>query len=116
MPTPRPRAQHPLVLLAVWLVAAALSWRLIGDRVMAFFVGLDPAGVSYGGVAVAVAAILIAAVLTFRAVRRALLDRQERGVAAGAALPDRRRFLVNGLAGTAAVIGAAATGGLGAAR
>lgn len=115
-PTPRPRAQHPLVLLALWAIAALLSWRLIGDRVMAGFIGIDPAGTTYRGVVVAGVAILAAAVLTFRTVRRRLRERQAGAGAAdvaAAALPERRQFLVNGLAGTAAVVGAAAAGGLG---
>jgi len=115
-PTPRPRAQHPLVLLALWATAAVLSWRLIGDRVMVGFIGIDPAETTYRGVVVAGVAILAAAVLTFRTVRRRLRERQARAAAAdvaAAALPERRQFLVNGLAGTAAVVGAAATGGLG---
>lgn len=116
--TPRPLSQHPLVLLVLWLTAAALSWRLIGDHVATRFIGIDPAGISYRGVIIAAAFILPAAVLTFRAVRRALLERRGRGLTGAerdAAL-ERRQFLVNGVAGTAAVVGAAATGGLGVVR
>ena len=115
-PTARPLARHPLLLVALWAVAGVLSWRLIGDRVVAFFIGIDPAGVADRGVAAAAAAILVAAVFTFRAVRGALLARRARHAASDAeraALPARRQFLVNGIAGTAAVVGAAATGGLG---
>ena len=104
------------MLLALWASAAALSWWLIGDRVVVGFIGIDPAGITYRGVVVAGIAILVAAMLTFRAVRRTLRERQGRAAAADAAtaaLPERRQFLVNGLAGTAAVVGAAATSGLG---
>jgi predicted aldo/keto reductase-like oxidoreductase len=108
-----------VVLLVLWLAAVLLSWRLIGDTVAATFIGLDPAGLSYRGVAIAAVVILVAALATFLAVRRALLDRRARRAAAdadaGAGL-ERRQFLANGVAGTAAVVGAAAAGGLGVVR
>src|SRR4051812_44525372 len=101
--TTRPLSQHPLALHVLWSIAAVLSWRLIGDHVATRFIGIDPAGISYRGVIIAAAFILPAAVLTFRAIRRALLARRTRGLVdeteREAAL-ERRQFLVNGVAGT----------------
>ncbi len=111
----RPLSQHPLVLLALWAAAAVLSWRLIGDHVASRFIGLDPAGISYGGIIVTAAVLLPTAVLTYRALRAWLLARRLRGrsEAERVAILERRQFLVTGLAGTAAAVGAVATGGLG---
>jgi predicted aldo/keto reductase-like oxidoreductase len=95
-----------------------LSWRLVGAHVASRFIGLDPAGITYGGVALTSAVLLPTAVLSFRALRRWLLERRLRHLAAAerAAALERRQFLVNGVAGTAAVVGAVATGSLGVAR
>jgi hypothetical protein len=115
---PRPASQHPLVLLALWVLAAILSWRLVAARLMAFFIGIDPARLSYGGVALTAAVLLPAAILTYRAIRRALIARRLRGLAGAERLAalERRQFLASGVAGTAAVVGAVAVGGLGVVR
>ncbi|MBX3026796.1 aldo/keto reductase [bacterium] len=115
---PRPRSQHPLVLLALWIGAAWLSWELVAARVTWWLIGIDPARLSYAGVALTAAVLGAAAILTYRAISRALLARRLRGLAAAerqAAL-ERRQFLARGVAGTAAIVGAAAVGGLGVAR
>jgi aryl-alcohol dehydrogenase-like predicted oxidoreductase len=118
MDSPRPASQHLLVLLALWIVAAVLSWRLVAGRVMASFIGIDPAGLSYAGVALTAAVLLPAAILTYRAIRRALIARRLRGLAEAERLKflERRQFLAHGVAGTAAVVGAVAVGGLGVVR
>jgi uncharacterized protein len=117
-PSSRPLSQHPLLLLALWTVAALLSWRLIGAYVASRFIGIDPAGISFGGVILTAVVLLPTAVLTFRALRRWLMDRRLRGrsEAERVEILERRQFLVNGVAGTAAVVGAVATGGLGVVR
>jgi aryl-alcohol dehydrogenase-like predicted oxidoreductase len=62
--------------------------------------------------------VVVGAGLTFRAVRRMLVARRLRGLdaAARAETLERRQVLATGVAATTAVVGAVATGGLGAAR
>ncbi len=114
----RPLSEHPLLLLALWVVSAALSWRFVAAHVAGRLIGLDPSGISYGGIVLTAVLVLPTAVLTFRALRRALIERRLRDldtVARTEAL-ERRQVLATGVAATTAVVGAVAAGGLGAAR
>ncbi|MCC6764794.1 MAG: aldo/keto reductase [Deltaproteobacteria bacterium] len=117
-PTPRPTPEHPAVLIALWLATLALSWTLVARRVGSSLVGIDPAGLSWGGVGVTAAVAVATAVLTYRALRRRLVARRLRRLPENerAAALERRQVLASGVAGTAAVVGAVAAGGLGVAR
>lgn len=117
-PSARPLSQHPAVLVALWVSAGVLSWTRVADHVARRMIGIDPAGISYGGIVVTAAILLPAAILTYRALRCALIARRLRGLADAerAAALERRQFLATGVAGTAAVVGAVATGGIGVAR
>jgi aryl-alcohol dehydrogenase-like predicted oxidoreductase len=107
-----------LLLLALWVVAALLSWRLVAAHVAQRLIGIDPAGISFAGIAVTAAVLLPTAILTYRALRTMLIARSVRGLDATARADalDRRHVLATGVAGTAAVVGAVAAGGLGVAR
>ncbi len=111
----RPVSQHPLVLLLLWVAGALLSWRLVGAHVGARLIGIDPSGLTYGGIALTAAVVLPTAILTYRAIRRALVERRLRDLAETERREalERRQFLATSVAGTAAVVGAVATGGLG---
>lgn len=114
----RPLSQHPLLLVALWIVSAALSWRLVAAHVASRLIGIDPAGISWAGVVITAVVLLPTAILTYRALRSALVARRLRGLdeTARTAALERRQVLATGVAGTAAVVGAVAVGGLGAAR
>lgn len=103
------------LLAVLWVASLLLSWKVVGDHVARQFIGLDPSGITYAPVVAVGALILATAVLTFVSLRRWMLDRRGRRLAgaAGDAGLGRRQLLVNGVSAGAAVIGAAATGGVG---
>jgi hypothetical protein len=45
----RPPSQHPLLLVALWIASALLSWRLVAPIVASCLIGIDPAGIAAGG-------------------------------------------------------------------
>ncbi len=103
---------------AAWLVSLALSWHVIAHHVAQRLIGLDPSRIAYWRVVAAAVFILLTAAATGIRLRRWLLARRVRGLegAARAAVLGRRQLLVSGVSGAAAVVGAAAVGGLGVAR
>ena len=118
-PASRRVSQHPLLLVALWIVSALLSWRLIGAHVASRFIGIDPAGFRVRRPLVTArrpAADGDADLPRAPPVDGRAAGRAARREAEHVAALERRQFLVNGVAGTAAVVGAVATGGLGAAR
>jgi aryl-alcohol dehydrogenase-like predicted oxidoreductase len=114
----RPPSQHPALLLALWIVCALLSWRLVAAYVGSRLIGVDPAGVSTAGLWLTGIVLSPTTVLTYRALRRSFVLRRTRGLAEDerSAALERRQFLATGVASTAAVVGAVATGGLGVGR
>jgi hypothetical protein len=115
-----PRRASTFALIALWITSLLLSWRVIGNYVARRFIGLDPSGIHNGPVVAVGALILVTAAWSGVRLRRRLLTRRGRRLASDAraegdarAEVGRRQLLVNGVSGAAAVLGAAATGGLG---
>src|SRR6185436_9582041 len=77
----RPLSQHPVLLLALWIFSAVLSWRLVAAYVASRLIGVDPAGVSSAGLWLTGAVLLPTTILTYRALRRMIVLRQTRGLA-----------------------------------
>ena len=109
------RWHHSLLLAALWAFSLALAWRVIGAYVSRRFIGLDPAGLTYGAPLTAAGVILLTAVWTGLRLRRWIDTGWSRDEHAGTlrAAIARRRFLTNAVSGAAALASAAVAAGLG---